>query len=72
MSRPKFKMFLCEYPYQGARWCLHIKALDHADAEARLKALPWAEVCGEVMFSASVPRTSWFARLFKRHEETQP
>lgn len=42
------KPFLCEYPFGGSRWGFTIMAKDHADAEARLKAIGWAVVLGEL------------------------
>lgn len=47
------KRFLCEYPYQGDRWGFEIYAIDEADAKARLKAIGWGEVSGQLM--ATIP-----------------
>jgi hypothetical protein len=65
---------LIEYQYEGSTWCLELQAASRADAEARLKALPWARLLGEVAFSASVPE-SWvtrqLAKLFRRRTDVQ-
>jgi hypothetical protein len=65
---------LIEYQYDGASWCLELQAASRADAEARLKALPWARLLGEVAFSASIPE-SWISRqlakLFHRRTDAQ-
>lgn len=47
MSTP-FKRFTCSYPFNGSHWGLDLLAADLAEAEARLKALAWAKVDGEV------------------------
>jgi hypothetical protein len=53
---------LIEYQFEGASWNLELQAASRDDAEARLKALPWARLLGEIAFSASVPE-SWITRL---------
>lgn len=46
--------FSVEYPFEGSQWILTIKAKDHAEAEARLKALAWAKVQGQVFATISM------------------
>lgn len=43
-----YRDYLVEYPFDGATWALTISAQSHAEAEARVKALPWATVKGEL------------------------
>lgn len=62
MSEPDYNRYLVEYRYDGADWCFELMARDRSDAEARLKAMPWARCLGEVTFSASVP-ASGFTKL---------
>lgn len=61
---PEFKTYLCEYGYGGDRWCLELKAASREDAEARLKALAFARVEGEVVLSGKVPLGGLWRRLF--------
>lgn len=42
----EFGDYLFEYPYQGSRWGFTIKASSQADAQARFRALAWAEFKG--------------------------
>lgn len=65
MSDPKFSRYLIEYQYEGATWNLELQAASRADAEARLKALPWARLLGEITFSASL-NESGFTRLLAK------
>jgi hypothetical protein len=68
LAEPKFNRYLIEYQYDGASWNLELQAASRADAEARLKALPWARLLGEVAFSASVKEsgvTRLLAKLFR-------
>lgn len=57
------KAYLCEYPYQGARWGFEIRALDRADAEARLKAIGWGVVLGESQGRLPGWLPVWIVRL---------
>ena len=50
-----FKSYLFEYRHDGATWGLEIKARDAADAQARLKALSWAQYRGEGVFKINAP-----------------
>lgn len=43
-----FKEFLIDYPFEGRTFSVSVMARDWAEAEARLKALPWGKVTGEV------------------------
>lgn len=50
-----YKTFLCEYPFGGGRWGFEISAVSHEEAEARLRAMPFARVCGEAVVSIKLP-----------------
>jgi hypothetical protein len=56
--------YLFEYPYQGSRWGLTIRATSREDAQARFKALAWGEFKGGPCetLSAASPR-GWFVPL---------
>jgi hypothetical protein len=58
-----FNRYLFEYRYEGAEWALEICARDLDDAKARLKAIPWARLKGEVAFSGRVPGGSLLLRI---------
>lgn len=57
------KTFLCEYPFAGERWGFEIKADNEKEAQARLKALGWAELKGELMGKIPGSTPVWFIRL---------
>jgi hypothetical protein len=63
-SEPKFKTYLCEYGHDGARWCVEVKAASREDAAARLKAMAFARVEGEVVLSGKVPLGGLLRRWF--------
>jgi len=44
----KFEDHLFDYPYRGSRWGFTIRAASREDAEARLKALGWAQYSGQL------------------------
>ncbi len=44
----EFKNYLCEYQYGDSYWGLEIKAASRSDALARLKAISYGEVKGEI------------------------
>jgi hypothetical protein len=46
VGNDEYGTYLCEYPFDGALWALHLKARDYDEAEKRLKALPWARLKG--------------------------
>jgi hypothetical protein len=75
------KPFLFEYRHRDAWWGLTIEAEDAADATARLRALAFAQMRGEVVATIPVPGGTWllraarFARRFfstSRENETRP
>jgi hypothetical protein len=67
MSDDNYKTFLCEYPFDGSIWCFEIKAASHADAEARMKQMPFAKVCGETLARVDLPPLHrWFPWLFRK------
>ena len=65
MSENGFSRYLFEYPYEGSTWAVEVIARDPDDALARIKAMPWARLKGEIAFSASVPDlASLWRKLF--------
>jgi hypothetical protein len=59
----KFREYLLEYGYQGARWSATIQAISFEDAKARAQAMYWATVSGTV--EATIPAgLGWFARAW--------
>lgn len=42
----KFEKYLFEYPYQGSHWSFTIMATSQEDAQARFRALGWAQFKG--------------------------
>ncbi len=53
MTTNASKTFLVAYRYEDAEWVLELKARDVEDAKARLAALPFARLDGELV--ARVP-----------------
>jgi hypothetical protein len=63
-SPSQFRPFSVSYRYDGKQWCFDIQATSHEDAEARVKALAWAKVDGEIMERIpAVTGAGWYARL---------
>lgn len=54
-----YKRFLCEYPFEGDNWSFEVFAKDRAEAEARMKQMPFAKVNGETMIKISAPWLKW-------------
>ena len=61
-----FKTYLFEYRHDGAIWGFEIKARDPVDAQARLKALAWANYRGEGILKVSVPSSMWITRFYRK------
>ena len=53
MSNTSFKVFTCSYKYKGKSWCVSLPAEGFEDAEARLSALHFGRVDGEIV--AEIP-----------------
>lgn len=49
-----YKVYLCDYIYQGEKWSVEIQALSYKDAEDRMKAISKGEITGELVFSIPV------------------
>ena len=49
MDNMNLRTFLVSYNHDGARWSLEIKARDFSDAKARLNALTFASIDGELI-----------------------
>ncbi len=60
-----YKNFLCEYGFEGARWCLTIKATSWDEARARLKAIGMGQVKGTDVVSIPVPGGMFLYRLWR-------
>jgi len=60
-----FKTFTCSYNYQGSSWVFHIMAMDIDDARARVAALHFARLDGELMATipADISGSGFLARL---------
>lgn len=68
----QFNRYLFEYRHEGSEWALEVRARDIDDAKARLKAMPWAQLKGEIVLQGSIPGASLFSlwtRLFGRQPE---
>ena len=63
-DEPEFKNYLCEYGFGGSRWCFELKAASREDAEARIKAMAFARVEGEIALSGKVPFGNTLRRWF--------
>ncbi len=67
----KTKTYLFNYPYNGGRWGLRLQAVDREDAEARIKALGWADLDGQLKAVIPVPSFKRLARFFGRNPHKQ-
>ena len=55
----KQKYYLCDYRYEGEKWCIEIPAESWEDAKARLKRIAHADVVGEVKATVPVQPRVW-------------
>jgi hypothetical protein len=57
------KVFLYEYPFNGALYCAHVLAGSRTEAEARLFAMQWGKVKGEQIGGSDLgaPQLGWLA-----------
>lgn len=68
----QFKHYLVSYNYEGSRWNIEVPAASFDDAEARVRALSFAKVDGELFakIPASVgflaPLMAWLGNTFRR------
>jgi hypothetical protein len=60
----KYKTYVFNYPYKGQTWGFDIKATSPEDAQARLKALAWAEYDGELGLVIEVPMGNWLLKFW--------
>ncbi len=65
MAGEKYETYLCEYPYDGRRWMVDIKATSWDDARARVKALAWTELKGRSVMTVPVPMGDALHRFWK-------
>ncbi|SHK23780.1 hypothetical protein SAMN02745194_04518 [Roseomonas rosea] len=62
-----YRPFEVHYGYLGRRWAIEIMATSFEDAEARVRALAFARLGGEIVLHVPVaPRTGWLNRLVRR------
>ncbi len=56
-----YPTFIYSYPFKGGQWSFEMKAKDAEEAEARLKALAWAKLDGELHVRIYIPdpRSPW-------------
>lgn len=63
MTDAPFKTFTCSYPFQGGEWGFEIKARSFKEAQARVKAIGWGKVDGELMTVIPGYAPTWTVRL---------
>lgn len=66
MTELPYRTFTCSYPFQNNTWGFNIKARTHDEAVARLKAIGWGKVDGEVGLVIQVEAASGRPDLFER------
>lgn len=57
---PTYKTYLVSYPFERERWSFELYATSHEEARARLRAMAWGRVDGELVETRTL---SWFERL---------
>lgn len=61
-----YKIYLCDYQYDGHKWSIEISATSLEDATKRLSALRYGEIVGELKLSIPIPvKKNWLTRLQK-------
>jgi hypothetical protein len=66
MTEQPYKTYSVEYPFQGGTWCFEIKAQSFQEAEARLKAIGWGKVVGELAVTLPGWVPAWAISLYCR------
>jgi len=62
----EYKIYLCDYHYEGHKWSIEISATSFEEARNRLKALRHGEIVGELKLSIPIPvKQTWLERLRK-------
>jgi hypothetical protein len=62
----RYKIYLCDYQYNGHKWSIEIPATSFEDARKRLNALRCGEIVGELKLSIPVPiHLTWLTNLKK-------
>lgn len=59
----RYKTFCVSYRFAGGEWSFEIKARDWAEAEARLKAIGWARIDGEIVATLPGWLPAWSVAL---------
>ena len=59
-----YRIYLCDYHYDGHTWSIEIPATSFEDAKSRLSALRYGEIVGELKVRIPV-KQSWLTRLQK-------
>lgn len=49
-----YKVYLCDYIYQGEKWSIEIQALSYKDAEDRMKVISKGEIIGKLVLRIPV------------------
>lgn len=63
-------LYTASYRYQGQQWCVEFRAESMEDADARLKAMTWGRVDGQIMakvpagFQMLANTIAWFGNVF--------
>lgn len=61
-----YKIYLCDYQYEGHTWSIEIHATSFEDATKRLRAIQQGEIVGELKASIFIPVSqSWLDRAKK-------
>jgi hypothetical protein len=61
-----YKIYLCDYRYEGHTWSIEIHATSFEDATKRLRAIQQGEIVGELKASVFIPVSqSWLDRAKK-------
>ena len=66
MADDAYKTFGVDYPFEGGVWTFQIKARNLAEAEARLKAIGWGKVVGELGMTLPGWLPRWAISLYCR------
>jgi hypothetical protein len=62
----EYKIYLCDYRYEGHKWSIEIPATSFEDARKRLNALRYGEVVGELKLSLPIPVKKTLLNRFRK------
>lgn len=60
-----WKVYLCDYQYEGYTWSVEIPATSFDDARKRLQAMQQGEIVGELKLSVFIPISQGWLELAK-------